>query len=215
MELHLWFIGISTIIFILLVWFSLAQEKKRSEHLRRTAMLLGFSFRPADKKLQLGPFTSLPLFQRGRRRRFRNILEAGSGDARTLIFDYSFHVSSGKRGRTHVQTAACFPFQKGDAAFQLSPETIIDRVKSTFGYHDINFESQPEFSRNYNLSGSDEAAVSGLFKDTVLYYFREKEGWTLECGGGWLAVYKKDERTRLEEYRFFVEDVREIRRLFA
>ncbi|HEY5648989.1 MAG TPA: hypothetical protein VIU33_05790 [Nitrospiria bacterium] len=214
METHLWFIGIATAVFSLLVWFSLAREKKRSEELKRTAMMLGFSFRVKAAGLPEEDFSRLPLFQHGRKKRFKNVLEAGSGDDRTLIFDYRYRVSSGKHGRTIRQTAACFKVNPERVSFRLRPEGGVDRIKAAFGFRDINFEGYPEFSGQYHLSGENEEAVRSVFNERVLYFFRERAGWTVESGGGWLAVYREGHRTKLEDYRKFIEDVRRIRRQF-
>ena len=88
-------------------------------------------------------------------------------------------------------------FIKGGVAlprFVLRPESMADRLIDRFKGVDIDFESHPRFSQAYQLEAEDEAAVRAFFSDTLLNYFEENTGFSLESVGNDVLVYRAYKR---------------------
>ena len=68
-------------------------------------------------------------------------------------------------------------------SFSLKPEGFLHRLVASLGLQDINFDTHPEFSRMYQLQGSDEESVRELFQPGVLEYFEQHKGLCVE--GNW------------------------------
>jgi hypothetical protein len=90
--------------------------------------------------------------------------------------------------------------------FELRPEHFLDKLGSAFGYKDINFESNPEFSKSYKLQGADEPAVRELFHSGRLTFFEQQKGWSVDGAGEWLAVYRQVTSVSPAKLRTFLEE---------
>ena len=134
-------------------------RRKRAEALEQAAQALNWSYQaqPGGIAAVLPGVGSLELFERGhaRTRSVENLLCERKPDRPARLFDYQYVTGSGDSSRTWRQTVAAFDLD-GIArlpAFTLVPETFWDWVADRFGYHDIDFDSHPEFSRRYKLRG--------------------------------------------------------------
>lgn len=65
--------------------------------------------------------------------------------------------------------------------FYVRPELAIWE-RSLFGKkRDFDFENHPVFSKRYQLSGNNEAAVRALFTTSVIEFFEQREQLWVEC----------------------------------
>ncbi|MFH1857907.1 MAG: hypothetical protein ABH845_03260 [Candidatus Omnitrophota bacterium] len=201
---------------LLLIAYALRSEKKRKEAFPRIALEIGFSFDPAGKEYTVQSFQKLPLFQGGHAQRFRNVLKGATGNVTTLLFDYSYTTGSGRHSSPHNQTVAAFRVERTPLPhFELRPETVFHKIGEAFGYKDVDFEGNPEFSKRYLLRGADVAALKALFHAGVLNYFSKQKGWSVEGEGTWLVLYRGEERVEPGGMRRFLEETRGILNLFA
>jgi hypothetical protein len=107
------------------------------------------------------------------------------------IFDYQYTTGHGKSRRTPRQTVLYL--QAADLNlpdFALRPEHLFDKIGSALGFHDINFDTHPEFSRRFSLKGTDDATLRLLFDEQVLSFFEGASGISVEGAGQQMIYYR-------------------------
>lgn len=211
-------------IFVLLaigsmIWSSKA-EKKRREALRQVADDMGLEYLEEgshDLSLSLESMHESKLFNRGRARRFRSVIQGQTDDVSIYLFDYFFTTGSGKHSRTHRQTVACL--QSPNLAlpqFAMRPQgAIVDAIGKSLGGQDIDFESHPEFSRQFVLQGGDEMAIRENFSPTVLEFFEQHAGISVEGLGNGLFFYRHNRRMPPDGMRELLRQAYEVFAIFS
>ena len=69
---------------------------------------------------------------------------------------------------------------------------MLIKLCEMLGLKDIDFDSHPQFSKDYLLKGADEAAVRRCFHPAVLTFFEQHTGkrqWVATEGLGSILVY--------------------------
>jgi hypothetical protein len=165
---------------VILIWFVVAlaailipaaiyQAKKRTRELAEVAQQIGFRF---AGNIWSGPSLSsqykISLLQRTRGR-FSNVMTGSSGGLQISLFDYTYPV--GKSSIT--QTLATFSQDLPLPLFALRPESFFDRIGDAIVHNDIDFDSNPDFSKRYLLKSPDEAGTRGLFTPGLLAYLEQ------------------------------------------
>jgi hypothetical protein len=210
-------IAIVGIIVVALV-IAILKGKKRTKDMEAVSNELGFTFTPKGERSIFSELSGLPLFSQGHSRRVRNVLEGKDSGGPVTIFDYRYTVGGGKHSHTYRQTIIYF---RSDTltlpGFALRPESIFHRIGSALGYQDIDFETNPEFSRRYLLRGVDETAIRNLFTLEVLTYFEtEKAGKVcVEGNGKHLICYKAAKLIKPDDIRTELEEAKSILELFG
>jgi carbonic anhydrase len=197
------------------IFLSRRAAARRRAALEGVALQAGWSFKGADSRpgeLGVGDF---PLFTRGSSRRARNVSRGTSPPL--SVFDYSYAIPRGNHRKTVTQTVVHVESSRRPLPpFTLSPESAMHRFLETFGYHDIDFDASPEFSRRYLLrSKDDEASVRTLFDVSVRAYFEQRAPVNVEAGPTGLIVYRAGRRVPPDEMRAFVDDALEVARQFV
>ncbi len=88
-------------------------------------------------------------------------------------------------------------FIKGETplpGFVLRPESMTDKLLDKFKAVDIDFDSHPNFSASYQLVSSDEPATRAFFDDALLGYFEENPGFSVECVGRDVLIFREYKR---------------------
>jgi len=198
-----------------LVVYARRRERARVEALRQESLLLGFAFQETDARLLQEPWAEAPIFQRGRGRRASSVLKGRVGPFDAVVFDYQYTTGAGNNRRTHRLSptvvhlpAAALP------AFELRPEHLLHRIGGHFGYQDIDFPDQPEFSSRYLLRGENETAIRTLFDARVLDHFARDGGWSVEGRGDWLVLWRRGGRLRPGDLRQLTVDGERVARAF-
>lgn len=83
--------------------------------------------------------------------------------------------------------------------FGLEPETLSSRLHDKLAGFDIDFQSHPDFSKDYTLYGDSEDQVRSLFSDEVLNYFQDRPPHSVFAHHDHLVIYGK-KQTELLEY---------------
>lgn len=107
----------------------------------------------------------------------------------TAAFDYQYTVSTNNSSTTYRQTVYA-RYSKALALphFMMVPEKWYHRIGVMMGMQDINFESYPEFSRNYLLRGADEDYIRHHFDHPeMIRFFGTNAFYSLE-GMNYLMV---------------------------
>ncbi|MBN1670587.1 MAG: hypothetical protein JXR37_06120 [Kiritimatiellae bacterium] len=182
-------------------------EKKRTEALQKVAASLNFSFAPQGDSALLGALAGFHLFTQGHSRKARNVMSGSTPETELTIFDYRYTVGHGKNSQTHRQTVLVFRSAKLQLpGFALRPENILHKIGSVFGYQDIDFPNNPEFSRRYLLRADDESAVRAAFGDGVLGFYARHPGLSTEAAGDQLAFYRTNKHVKPDQIQTFMEE---------
>ncbi len=115
------------------------------------------------------PWLQTSLFQ-GNREQYKNIMTGSYAGLSASLFDYSWR--NGKNNQT--QTVAAFSHDLRLPKFQVVPNNPVLRavMKLTHKGQTIDFDSNPDFSRNCMLVASpeDEASLRQLFTPALLAF---------------------------------------------
>jgi hypothetical protein len=204
------FLAASLAVFAGSVAVARRRQRRRSEELGRVATDLGFQFAADQIDDVAARFGSLPLFERGRARRARNVITGTHDGTPVVVMDYRFVVGSGKNRRTRSQTVALFATGRHLPSFQLGPENVLHKLGQLFGFRDIDFARFPEFSRRYLLRGEDEHAIESVFSPSVLEFFERHPGWSVEGRGRLLAVFRSMKHCPPDGLGAFLGDTRRV-----
>ena len=188
---------------------------KRRRFLQQLALASGFSFDEKAESLPQELLSSLPVFNTGHSQEAFNLLSCDCGGSRLLVFDYTYVTGHGKHKTGHEQTIVVVQGSRLLARFSLSPEGLGDKFLQLFGYQDIDFPENPEFSRMYLVRGEDELAVRQLFSMEAMMQLQSSPGWTLEGGGQWLALYKTGKLQYMENVEDYIAQARVIASAFG
>ena len=205
MELPFIIVGILAIMGVLF-YLAHVTAKKRTEEMDAVAGTLGLDFFPESDPAVPAALGKLRLFDRGRKKRFMNMMTGTANGVRIAIFGYRYTTGSGKHQHTHQQTVISFQSEHLSLPdFELRPEGMFHKIGQAFGYKDIDFYSHPTFSKRYLLRGSNEAAIRELFASDVLDLFEDqKKGTCVEAGNDRLIFYRAGKRLKPEQIRDFM-----------
>ncbi|MFK7769915.1 MAG: hypothetical protein AB8B55_22095 [Mariniblastus sp.] len=213
MEKYLHFLiigGVITLIVGLIVW-SIFAEKKRREGLMAAAEEMGLTFFKDGDPALLNRLSSFKLFNKGRGRKMRNLIQGDSGEVAIAIFDYQYTVGSGKNSKTHRQSIVAL--QSSELVcpdFTIRPESFFDMVGSALGFQDIDFETHPQFSKLFVLQGSSEEAVRKYFTPALLEFFEARAGISVEAQAGALFFYRTNKRIKFDEIKDNLAEAYEV-----
>jgi hypothetical protein len=189
---------------------------RRRAALEAIALEAGWSFSAEVVKPEMlgaGPF---PLFSHGRARKARNVMRPTGSSPALTVFDYEYTVGGGQHQSTVVQTVVHVSSPRFSLPpFVLGPENLLHKVGGMLGYHDIDFDSSPEFSKKYLLrSKQAETGVRDLFTPAVRAFFEQRQPASVEGHEGGVLIYRSGRRVKPEELRHFVEDAQVVARQF-
>ncbi len=174
-----------------LIWLSFYMTKKRREGFLEVAESMGLIFYPDGSHELLSQLGDFKLFNQGRSRKMRNLIQGDSGEVSIAIFDYQYTTGSGKQTHTHRQTiVALQSSQLTSPDFTMRPEGFFDKIGSALGFQDIDFESHPEFSKSFVLQSSNEERIRQYFTPTLLEFFESKQGISVEAQHGKMFFYR-------------------------
>jgi hypothetical protein len=184
------------------IYWAYVADKKRTEALQEQAESMGLRFVKDAGDHVRQRFERFALFNRGRSRKVKNLIEGDSGEVKISIFDYTYVTGSGKHTKHHNQTIAALQSPSLVCPeFSIRPEGFFDRIGSAIGFQDINFESHPEFSRLFVLKGPDESAIREFLRPAILEYFQGHAGITLEAGHDTMFFYRASTRSKPEQLK--------------
>lgn len=206
-------LGLGVLIGLVVAAFRRSTAKRRAA-LQAVAQRSGWSYAGSDvepRALGVGP---LPLMSKGRAQRASNVIRLSGAASAVAVFDYQYTVGAGQHQRTIAQTVAHVRSTRlALPPFTLSGENLLHKVGGALGYHDIDFDSSPEFSKKYLLrSKQAEDRVRDLFTPSLRAYFEQRTTVTVEGHEQELLVYKSGRRVNPEDLPTFVDDAQAIAR---
>jgi hypothetical protein len=192
-------------------------RKKRLQSFQAFAAQNGWAFVPNMAIENFQGSDSYELFnpRKGYSKRITALMKRPFEDGEAFIFDYSYTVND-RRNRNHYDCTV-LAFQTPHLQlpyFALYPESFFSLLGEYFGYHDINFASHPNFSENFKLCGKDEEQLQKLFQPQVLTFFEKMQGVSVDGGGNYLFMYKKNNVIPLESLNPSIKDANNAYALF-
>jgi hypothetical protein len=210
--------GILAIVAILLILYYLIQRQrqhKRSNDLKYQADSLGYSFSENGDPSWLAKINNFYLFSQGHSKKFSNVMTGTYSHAPVTIMDYRYTTGSGKNSSTRTQTVLLFESSKAIFPdFELRPENLLDKIGSAFGSKDIDFESYPNFSKQYLLKGSNEPSIRAAFSYSVTLFFEGNPGLCVASNRGQFLFYRAGKLAKPADIPSFLQQGYDIYSLF-
>lgn len=209
------FVGVLVLIAVAIV-VNQRIEKQRTERLRELASRLGFDFFEAGTSFLAEAVAVLAFLRRGHSQKIRNLMQKDVRGTMITLCDFTYVTGSGKNRHTHTYTIALFRAPGVDAfpTFELRPEHFFHKIAKQFGYHDIEFDSHPNFSKKYLLRGASEPQIRGVFDTRLLDYLEQEPNWQVEATQDWMVVHRAN-RVKTDEIESFLAQTTKIHLLFA
>ncbi|MBU1989068.1 MAG: hypothetical protein KKD94_06340 [Nanoarchaeota archaeon] len=196
-------------------------EHKRSQEMQRRAMDMGFTYNKNPDKKMLMAFQHFAIFNRGSFmsfgsfRKIYNLCEGRSHGLTWRVFDYKYTIQQGKNSSTYKQSICHAKLPNELPKFSLTHESIFHKIGSAFGYKDINFETNPEFSKKYFLRGPQEEQIRKIFNSYVLSFFEsETSNLSIEADRNEIIFYRARKRIKPIEIREFIDECYKIVSVF-
>ncbi len=181
-------------------------SRKRTEALQAASASLGFSFTKTTDGTLLQSLTPFHLFSRGHSKKIWNVMTGSDNGVDVKIFDYRYTTGGGKSSHTARQTVLLFRSNMKLPFFTLQPENVFHKIGKIFGYQDIDWDSYPEFSKQYLVRSSDEPACREIFSKDVIEYYEQRKGIYTEAGNDILLYYRSHKTVRPEDIRDFLKN---------
>lgn len=184
-------------------------HQNRSAHLRASAERNGWPF---DGSEQLDPqrtYANLPLFERGEARAVQNIthtaVAVGSRVIPVQMGDYDFQITFSNRNMHHEVSFLVARLPGSDLPkLIVRRERAFDRIKSAFGFDDIDFESKA-FSDRFFVGSSDKRFAYQLITPRVMDFLMQGSGVqgppSFFVGGEWVGVVSTSRRWSISDFR--------------
>ena len=201
-----------------------AKNVRREKGIRQKAQELGFFIgtQEAIKEITNIPsfFLLTPQGSHVQFRQIRNIIKGRIIDLDFVMFDY---MSSFSQGRINTATVLALPLSGEDVPdFRLAPldqlfsihkRVLKQAIKNQSQIADtrgkqIEFASEPEFSKNYLLYSSDGQTVRKLFDANTLRLLSKQssKGWSIVCENGWMNLSHNDKTVKPEHLHDFLKE---------
>ncbi len=171
------------------------KEKERRAALAAWAAQNGLYFHEEKVRGFDDEHSGFGFLRSGSNRYAYNILTGNHRERELIAFDYHYetHSTDSKGNRTtHHHHFSCLFLAP---AFPLKPlalrrENFFDKIKSTFGFQDINFESS-EFSRKFHVSGEDKRWCYDVIHGRMMEFLLASPEYFLESDHAKLSVRGK------------------------
>jgi hypothetical protein len=167
----------------------LLRARQRTTELRSMAVQFGLAYSPlVPPDLEAIPF---PLFSRGDKRRFRNLLAGRWGGIELREFDLAIVEQDGRSASTTCYSCAVAEIPAWCETLTVKAETIATRVASRLGATEVPFESE-QFDRTFAVDCAD-ARFASAFVDArmMAWLLAHGRGWTFEVTGRSVLCYRK------------------------
>lgn len=200
------FVGIAILVVLSIIVGTAAANKKRTESLQRIAEELNLTFSKESDTRLLTVMNRFKLFNRGRSRKMKNVMQADTEIARLSIFDYQYTTGGGNNSRTHRFSVVSMESDELKLPdFGIRPEGFFDRIGSMLGRQDIDFADDQAFSDAFVLSGSNEDEIRNFMTAELRKELLHHTDSCIESDQGVFIFYRKGRR-KPEEIRELMDE---------
>ena len=131
-------------------------------------------------------------------------------DMNITIMDYEYIIKGSKsdsNSTSYLQTIIAVQSSQLDLpGFTLSPENIFHKIGGIFGYKDIDFDYNPNFSKKYLLRGKDEESIKKALNDKFLKFYEKNKCLNTEANGDRFIYYKGTKILPSKEIQGFLQE---------
>jgi len=187
---------------------------RRGKALKETAHQLNLTFEGEDwLSSARAPQLESPLFGKGERAGFQNIMSGVRDGITTNFFDYSY-----KGARSSIsQTVAAFTQDIWLPTFEVAPLGFAGKLSATASTQNIQFDFNPGFSKRFRLFGPDEDRVRKLFTRRVVSFLEgidSRARWHFEGSDFTLVIYRGGETVKPADFSTFIQQTTEMAKGF-
>jgi hypothetical protein len=141
---------------VLLFYFEMTSQatKQHTESMQTIARNLDLKFSPEGHEELHQSLKRFHLATLGSYSKMTNLMYGQHDGTDIAIFEYQYW-----RGKNNIPRQTVIWMQRRGTRmtkFSLRPEDMWNQIGGWFGHEDINFESHPQFSRDYLLRGDDD-----------------------------------------------------------
>lgn len=186
--------------------------KRHTSALRTLAPVLNLKFNPEGHQELHQSLKRFHLATLGPYSTMKNLMCGQRDGTDIAIFEYEY-----PRGKNNtIRQTVIWMQRRGTrlTEFALRPEGVWNQLGGWSGHGDINFDSHPNFSRDYLLRGDDENAIRELFTDEVLNFYESHSELITEGEGNKLLFYREAVLVPPEGILAFLEEALTLRSLF-
>jgi hypothetical protein len=189
-------------------------ENKRKEAIKASARIIGFRYSDWDVADFTADLQSIPLRQQGRSNTISLSLVGRYQGRETALFELSYVTGSGKRRTTHRYLCCAVKVGRNFPKFKLRPEGWLDAIGEKLGFDDIDISSDPEFSKQFHLSGREAASLIQAFTPTIRRKLLELGKVEIEASGEMVVYYRKSQKIDPKNLSAILESYSQVLRIF-
>ncbi len=135
------------------------------------------------------------------------------------ITDVTFSEGAAFTAETFNTTMMVLKLPKKIPVFTMEKEGVIDKiidlVKASTGYKNIDFKKYPDFSKKFLILGNKETEIISFFTDEIIRFFESNQIYHLESNGEALIIFDKIKLARTDETIAFIDYGNELARLLT
>jgi hypothetical protein len=137
-----------------------------------------------------------------------HVLRGKGLDHESAIFEHEYALGD----ETRRYTVAAYKTSCLIPAFELRPESVLDKLVAAAGGVDVDFREYPRFSSAYRLlcEDEDQAVIRRMFAGNLCTLFEREQGWTVGGQGHWVGLYKHRDVVASEDVQKFYENTKGI-----
>ncbi|HQX44735.1 MAG: hypothetical protein IPP06_15945 [Saprospiraceae bacterium] len=166
------------------------QERDRNAAIRNFAYNAGMVYSESAAIGMLKQLQAFELFKQGTQRKIKNLIIDREMDPEHFMFDYDYTISTGKSSHTYSQSVQFFDSKALSLPqFRLKPENFFDVLIEWFGFKDIDFNTHPEFSKEFKLTGEFESVIRYYFDSDILNLIEQQKEFNMEGMNFYLVIH--------------------------
>jgi len=183
-------------------------QQSRAAYLRRYADRNGWPFDASDDLSPHRSYAHLAVFERGDGRTTRHTMHCsitvGSRMIPVLMGDYDYRISVGRHTKHYEVSYLVARLPRSDfPKLIVRRERALDRIKSAFGFDDIDFESKA-FSDRFFVGSSDKRFAYRLITPRMMEFLMQGSGVqgppAFSTGGEWVGVVSTRNRWSIRDF---------------
>ncbi len=192
---------------LLWAYFSWKREQERRAAMQDLASSLGFRFDHEDNDSHDEDFSQFEIFRRGHSRTakytMRGSVELFGHTSEVCAGDFRCKITSGsgksRRTRTYLFSYLIVHPPWPSPTLLIRREGMFDKIKGTFGFDDIDFESE-EFSKRFWVQSNDKRFAYDVIHPRMMEFLLLRLDTGIDLEGG--AICLSDGACRWEPNQF-------------
>jgi len=191
-------------VFIAFGFFCWLHEKRRKNAIKKLSKSLNFSYIENGSEKLLANFKKLYQLPSTSNLSASNILIGSINGIKVTIMEILMSYEK----KVTQQTVILFESDNIDLpSFICIPENSILKFSlSILGYNDIDYDSNPKFSKSYLLSGSRQNEVRKVFNNKVLDFFENNKNLYVMGNNNKLMIYQTKKRIPVKNIKTYLEN---------